>query len=62
MHPMEHTEPFKCYTCGKKMKRLISAPAFIMTVYRPEELLKKKDTKHSDRDYARKLSTTPPPK
>lgn len=59
-HPMDCEEIHRCHTCGRKMRRLISAPAFIMPVYRAEELLKKKDTKNSERDYAQKLSTSPP--
>ena len=59
MHKMDE-EPFiKCYTCGRKMKRMISAPNFILPVYRAEELVRKKDTKHAERDYTRKLSGSP---
>jgi putative FmdB family regulatory protein len=59
LHKMDEEPLIKCHSCGKKMKRQISAPNFILPVYRPEELLRKKDTKHSERDYKRKLSSSP---
>ena len=42
--------------CGTQMDRLISAPNIVMPVYRPEELVKKKDTKNAEQDYTRKLT------
>lgn len=57
-HSMDETPEIRCFTCGDKMRKLMSKPNFIIKVYRGDDLEKKKDSKTAERDYKRKLKLT----
>lgn len=54
----KHDEIVAVICCDLLMERQISAPNFILPVYRAEELVKKKDGGDAERDYKRKLATS----
>jgi putative FmdB family regulatory protein len=49
-HRHEEIVYLKCYQCNGAMDRIISAPNFILPVYRHSELIEKNDGGSKDKD------------